>query len=259
MRFADPHLSPLAAGVAISAALVLPLAAAAWIVLRAPGEEVPMERIPEPDVYESELEPYDWGRIGIGDWVEHDVATASPMDVSTRVRTRLACVGIEGGTAWVEERDHNVARFFPGASVLCEVERASGRISRAWWGGPGRMTKPVEVRRVPRSSGPPGFERRARVDDATLAFGGLALPCSRTLIMERALGGNWSARSAVWLAPGIPFPRRATVAAADELVTWEGGRARGGVAREEYSGLTVRMTTELAAWGRDAKRTLLQR
>ncbi|KAF0245879.1 MAG: hypothetical protein FD180_1238 [Planctomycetota bacterium] len=256
MSFAESPLSPAAAKFAIATALALPLAAAAWILFRPPPEDVPLERLPEPDVFETELEPYDWGRIAAGDWVEHEVATASPLDVSTRVRTRLACVGIEGSTVWVEERDHNVARFFPGASVLCEVERASGRIVRAWWGGPGRTTKPVEVRRVITSAGPPGFERRARVDGATLAVAGLALPCSRALIMERAPGGLWSSRSAVWLAQQIPFPRRATVAAADERVAWEGGRARGGVAREEYSGLTVRMTTEVAAWGKDARRTL---
>jgi hypothetical protein len=157
MRFADPHLSPAFARFAIAAALAFPLVAAAWILWRPLQEELPLERLPEPDVFESELEPYDWAGIGAGDWVEHDVASASPLDVSMRVRTRLACVGIDGGTAWVEERDHNVARFFPGASVLCEVERTSGRIARAWWGVPGRATKAVEVRRVGSGAGPPGF------------------------------------------------------------------------------------------------------
>ncbi|MEK7465978.1 MAG: hypothetical protein AAB074_01070 [Planctomycetota bacterium] len=256
MSFPNPPLSPASARLAIAAALALPIAAAAWILFRAPQDELQLGRIPEPDVFESELEPYDWGRIAPGDWVEHEVASASPLDVSMRVGTRLACVGFDGRRAWVEQRDHNVARFFPGASVLCEVERGTGRIARAWWGGPGRATKAVEVRRVTPSAGPPGFERRARADAATLALAGLAIPCSRTLIQERPSGGVWSSRSAVWLAPEIPFPRRVTIAATDSSVSWEGTQAHGGVAREEYSGLTVRMTTEVTAWGRDAKRTL---
>ncbi len=256
MRFHDPRLSPAAAILAIAGALALPVAIAAWIFLGPEVEETPNGFRVEPDVFEAELERYDWAEIRPGDWVEHDVATTSDVVENFRVRTRLSCVGLEGGTAWVEARDHLVARFFPGSSVLCEVERGSGRIARAWWGGPGRATKPVEVRRVTSGSGVPGFERRARTDGATLAVSGVDLPCMRAVLQDRPAGGAWSTRSTVWLSREVPFPRSANTSSAEDQMVWVGAPARGGVAREEFRGLTVRMTTVLAAWGRDAKRTV---
>jgi hypothetical protein len=204
-------------------------------------------------MFETEMEPYDWSAISAGDWVEFDVASSSPLDTSFHVRTRLACVAVDGRTAWVESRDHIVARLFPGHLVLCEIDRASGRIARAWWGAEGSVGKPLEVRRIPTGSGPPGFDRRGRVESATLCFAGRPIGASKVLLQERSTSSPWTSRSAVWLSPEIPFPRRACVAAGDEWVEWEGRAAKGGVAREEFAGLAVRMTTEVSGWGRDAK------
>lgn len=249
MSILSRELSRRSSALAIAVSALCPTAAAAWILL-APVE--PLERQPEPDMFETEMEPYDWSAIAAGDWVEYDVATSSPLDASTRVRTRLACVAVEGRTAWVETRDHIVARLFPGAVVLCEVDRSSGRIARAWWGQEGSAGRPLEVRRIPSGSGPPGFDRRGRSECACLAVAGRPIRACRIVLQERSTTTPWSSRSAVWLSPDVPFPRRACVAAADEWVEWEGRPARGGVAREEYSGLAIRMTTAVAGWGHDA-------
>jgi hypothetical protein len=257
MAFLERRLSPHVATLAVAVVLAFPLGGAGWIALRPPADEGPLERRLEPDVFETELEPYDWGAIQAGDWVEYDVATASRLDTPTRVRTRLACVGIEDGTAWVESRDHIVSRLFPGTVVLCRVERASGRISAAWWGPSGGQARSIEVRRLPLGTVGPGIDRRGRVQEATLSVGGRAIPATRTLLDERGGDGAWWFRMSVWLSPEIPFPRRACVAAGDQYVSWEGSVPRGGVAREEYSGLTVRMTTEVVAWGTGAKRTVV--
>jgi hypothetical protein len=239
--------------VAVAALLALPIAAG-WVFLPAPGGRVEGE--PEPDVFESELEPYDWNAVSEGDWVEHEVSTASPLDESSRVRTRMACVKVAGGTAWVESRDHLVARFFPGCTVLCEVERSTGRIARAWWGAAGSVGEPVEVRRAQKTSGRGGVDRYGIGEAATLAVAGFTLPCTRMTLRERLPGGDWSSQSAVWLAPKIPFPRRACVAAGNDQVAWTGAPGRGGVAWEEFAGLSVRMTSEVVAWGQDAKPSL---
>ncbi|MCE9584957.1 MAG: hypothetical protein K8T20_20895 [Planctomycetes bacterium] len=249
------HFRPAAI---VAAVLALPLAAA-WAFLRPPPGNTRVEPETEPDVFESELEAYNWGAISAGDWVEHEVATSSRLDESWRVRTRLACVGIEGGTAWVEARDHLVARFFPGSVLLLEVERASGRIDRAWWGPPGSRGEPVEVRRLPGVPGSSGIVRRGRGEAAMMSVAGFAFPCTRLTLQERSAGGEWSSHSSVWLAPGIPFPRRACMGAGNDQVAWEGSPGAGGVAWEEYSGLTVRMTSQVVAWGRDAKWSLAPR
>ncbi|MCC6742131.1 MAG: hypothetical protein IT452_24130 [Planctomycetia bacterium] len=257
MPFNDSRLSRTTAALALGAALAFPALLAAWILLGPEEEELAGGRVLEPDVFDAELERYDWAVIGEGDWVEHEVATASRLDVSLRVRTRLACVGVEGATAWVEGRDHLVARFFPGTTVLYEVRRDSGRITRAWWAREGRPVRPVLVRRVVTPPVPPsGYRRRARTEGSVLDAGGAVLECVKALVQESADGRDWSTRSTVWLSPEVPFPRGVSMAAPGEEFAWEGKAARGGVVREEYSGMAVRMTTELAAWGRDARRTV---
>lgn len=256
MRFHDPRLPSAAVILAIAGSLALPAALAGWILLGPEVDETPNGFRVEPDLFEAELERYDWGEIRAGDWVEHDVSTVSDVVPNFRVRTRLACVGMEGRTAWVEMRDHLVARFFPGASVLCEVEKSSGRIARAWWGGPGRATREVEVRRLKSAAGLPGFERRGRTDEATLSVSGVELPCVRSVLQDRSAGGAWSTRSTVWLSREVPFPRSASTASGEDAVAWAGAPVHGGVAREEFRGITVRMTTELAAWGRNATQTV---
>lgn len=257
MRFHDPLLSRTTAALAVGAALALPALLAAWILLGPGEEEMTGGRVLEPDVFDAELERYDWASIREGDWVEHEVATSSRLDVSLRVRTRLACVGVEGATAWVEGRDHLVARFFPGTTVLYEVRRDSGRITRAWWAREGRAVRPVLVRRVVTPPiAPSGYRRRARTEGCLLEAGGVVLSCVKALVQESADGRDWSTRSTVWLSAEVPFARGVSMAAPGEEIAWEGEAARGGVVREEYSGMAVRMTTELAGWGRDARRTV---
>ncbi|MBI2922624.1 MAG: hypothetical protein HYY18_16350 [Planctomycetes bacterium] len=240
-------------------AIASPMAMAVFLV--ATDEEPEEFAFPTPavpSVDEGDLEAYDVASLVPGQWVEYEIVSASQMTDSSRVRTRLSCVGLEGDTVWIEQVDYLLARLYPGTVLLCSVDRTSGRILRAWWGRPGGAG--VEVRVRPRPSGGP-VATTSRWGDATpetILHARGELSCELVRVLERPdyLPGM-SSRTMTWMCAEVPFRRRSIQGAGDGDIRWEHPRTiQGGVAREYFSGLTVRMATKVVAWGADARPTL---
>lgn len=247
----------LALAVLIPVALV-PAAYGAYLYFRIRIERPPEIEAPaEPSVYQHEFQGYDLAALRPGDWIEHEVLTASPFDGGAFVRTRLACVEADERTVWIEGRDHLVARFFPGTIVLYALDRATGVVREAWWGPEGGVGRPVSIDRRVTGSQAAVVEWRGQAIPEDMAFGDRTLGCQRVLCRVRSAGGEFSASSVAWLCPDVPFRRRACLSIDDTKVRWDTPPpAPGGLVRETYSGLTVKMVVRVVAWGKGAVRSL---
>jgi hypothetical protein len=211
----------------------------------------------KPSVSDLELVPWDLARVRPGDWVEHDVSSFSRFDTPMRVRTRMACVGVEHSTAWVELTDHLLARFYPGTLILFEADLSTGLVRRAWWGPEGGTGSLITVSDSPRLAGgpetPDGIPVRS--DACSLLHDGHPLDCDRvTMLATPGLRESASGRSMeTWFSQRIPFPRRASLMVENSKIAWQGTAWRGGgVAREDFIGSTISMTSRVVAWGSDA-------
>lgn len=255
-----------AAGVALAAALLVPAAIGRALLAKRP-EERPFElEIPaRPSVSAYELIAYDVAALRAGDWVEYDNVCSSGLDVSSRIRTRLACVGVDGDAAWIESRDLLLARFYPGTVILMEASRSTGLVKRAWWGAPGGAGSEIAVE-APASAVPRGealalSRRRAAPSLESLETPQGALACELVRYSVKPREGEGTTSDArTWFSASVPFPRRVSMTAADDEIDWDAPRTiRGGVVREEYRGVVVRSEMVLTAWGRDARATLVVR
>ena len=240
-------------------AIASPMAMAVFLVAtHEEHEEVVLSIPPVPSVGEGDLDAYDVATLVPGEWVEYETVSDSQLNESFRVRTRLSCVGVDGDTVWIEHVDYLLARFYPGTMLLCAVDRVTGLIRRAWWGLPGGTGVEVRVRRSPDDETTQTTGRWGDATPETLPHAGGELKCELVRVVERPdYVPGMSARTMTWLCAEVPFRRRSVQGAVDGDIRWDHPRTiQGGVAREYFSGLTIRMATKAVAWGRDARPSL---
>ncbi|MBI2922070.1 MAG: hypothetical protein HYY18_13375, partial [Planctomycetes bacterium] len=82
----------------------------------------------DPTVDELRFAAYDIGALRAGDWIEYgDGARTS----------RLACVEVAEHAVFIEASGADFMPGHAGAVMLLEIDRASRKVVRAWWGRPG--------------------------------------------------------------------------------------------------------------------------
>ena len=181
-------------------------------------------------------------QLKVGQWARYSArATGSPAVYSTR----LAVVGADAGTYWIENRTNSPG---PGSSLKVAVVKyqidASAKPLQMWYAesgarplliypGKDAQGKPIELAR------PPSPDPKSKVEIAkemvTIQHTGKMFDCTR-LTSKATYPDGRETTMVTWCSTDVPFP------------VMYNGTSYGGLVRRTYGGCTL----ELDAKGTDA-------
>jgi hypothetical protein len=217
-------------------------------------------QMPDPTVSDVQMQAYDIAALKAGDWVEYEM---SMMGGAMKSKYKLACVGVEGDTVWIET-DMMTAQMHPGTFVLHAVDKNTRKVTAAYWGKPGEKGKELKVSASGGGTANPGEAPKitgtGKVSSEKIKAGDKEYDCEK-LEMDTTMkvsGMEIKSKSTTWNSEAVAFksyidPNADNTKAMGDI-KWDGKPSgKGGLVKmvSESSGMKTEVT--LVGSGTDAK------
>ena len=230
---------------------------------------------PPRPVSEAEYDDYDVESMKAGEWTLHETVRESPGDdgkvEKSGYRVRRACVKADKERVWIESSGWPLEAKEADEVGLCEVDRKTRKVLKAWLSEKGAVAKVAEVKPA-EGKAPPEEEERGngasseQVVQEKLKIGTRELSCNVVKLEEFHPDKNFKTiptRTNVWFSIDVPFRLRVTDAGVRKknLIpeTWSKEfKVSQALVKFETAGgdANGKDTTTLVDFGKDAKATV---
>jgi hypothetical protein len=217
-------------------------------------------QMPDPTVAESQMQAYDIGALKAGDYVEYEM---SMMGGAMKSSYKLACVGVEGDTVWIET-DQLTSMMHKGTLILMAVDKNSRKVTKAFWGKPGEKGKELKVQggggATAQPTDTPKVTGTGKVSSEKVKVKDTEFDCEK-LEMETSTkiqGTEYKSKSTTWNSEKVAFKayvdEKSDASKAMGDIKWEGTPSgKGGLVKMESESMGQKTTITLTGWGTDAK------
>ncbi|MCE9584960.1 MAG: hypothetical protein K8T20_20910 [Planctomycetes bacterium] len=222
-------------------------------------------QMPDPTVGEGQWAAYDIGALKAGEYVEYEM---SMMGGAMKSSYRMACVGIEGDTVWIES--NQMTAMDPTKKdmvILYGVDKKTRMVTKALLGKAGEAGKELKIDKAPATQPDPATAPKitgtGKVSNDKVKVKDTEFDCER-LDMETHMevsGMKIDSKSSTWSSEKVAFKMfvddKKDNSKAMGDIKWEGKPSgKGALVKmtSESSGMKTEIT--LTGWGTDAKKTL---
>jgi hypothetical protein len=210
----------------------------------------------KPVIYDASYSYWDLAALKEGQWVSYETKGQG-------VKTKNACVKIEGNLVWVE-----MSTSANDWVTLVAVDKSDRKVKKAYYGQAGKEASEIKVEPMPTAGGGAATDYKVKgtvkYAKDSLTVKGTTFNCERTdSDTTMTTGGkDYASKSSTWVSDQVPFGTYWDEAQANKKdpnvdIKVEGKPSvKGGMVKSTSSSSGVSSETNLVDWGTDAKMTV---